>query len=179
MKNNGAIRKVMFIVLLSILGSYCIGSDQQDCMSEQTNYDGKSGSSVKNKVPKVKKISTSKNKASQAAPQKALKEKQKKKVIKVTTKEQKVASKQKTSQALKLVPSEIEAKKVPFIENVAEYNQVHGNDNACTDGRDDCVYDEHFFNDTWFTGKLDQDPTTHLDPDTRPMILIDDLATGA
>lgn len=156
MKNNGAIRKVMFIVLLSILGSYCIGSDQQDSMQGQTNFGGKGSASAKKKAPKVKKTSISKKKS-----------------LKVSPKKQ-------SSQIVKSVASQIKAqKKAPFITYFAKNDQVHGNDSACTDGRDDCVYDEHFFNDTWFTGKLDEDPTTHLDPDTNPMVLIDDLAAGA
>jgi hypothetical protein len=36
MKSYGAIRKVMLIVLLSILGSYCIGSDRNESMSSSS-----------------------------------------------------------------------------------------------------------------------------------------------
>ncbi len=35
MKNSGALRKVMLILLLSILGSYCIGSDAKN---SESNY---------------------------------------------------------------------------------------------------------------------------------------------
>ena len=43
---------------------------------------------------------------------------------------------------------------------------VHGNNDYCTDGTKNCIYNSEFFNDTWVTGKLDEDPTTHYDIDS-------------
>ncbi|MBV8661436.1 MAG: hypothetical protein JO129_04800, partial [Candidatus Dependentiae bacterium] len=39
MKNYGAIRKVMIMVLLSILGSYCIGAVDHKQVTEQNSFD--------------------------------------------------------------------------------------------------------------------------------------------
>jgi hypothetical protein len=51
----------------------------------------------------------------------------------------------------------------------------HSNDNnKCTDDREDCISNEEFFLDTWFTGKLDMDTKSHLDVDAAPMQFVQD-----
>ncbi len=131
MKSNGAIGKVMLIVLLSILGSYCFGSYQEE-------------------------------------------------EIKISLFGSVVES---TREVFVLVGSycqtlwanffdkleQLFGKEEPEVEIQMVDELVHGNDAYCTDGRKDCIYNSEFFNDTWVTGKLDDDPTTHLDIDTAPM----------
>ena len=132
MKNYGALRKIMLIVVLSILGSYCIGSTDDkkievssfeyamkltyDFFASAWNYCQVLWSKMVDKIQSF--FGNNKNK----------------------------------DVTIQMIDDE-----------------VHGNNRYCTDGRKDCVRNNEFFNDTWFTGKLDVDPTTHLDVDTAPM----------
>jgi hypothetical protein len=128
MKNYGALRKVMLIVALSILGSYCIGSqrDENVAMSKigyvlQVSYDACAsvGSYCQNLWAKLVEF--------------------------------------------------FDGYRTHEVEIQMVDERVHGNNLYCTDGRKDCIYNQEFFNDTWVTGKLDGDPTTHLDIDEAPM----------
>ena len=56
------------------------------------------------------------------------------------------------------------------IQNVQD--NVEGDRHYCTDGKKDCDYNTDFFRDTWFVGKIDEDPTTHYNVDEDPVRLV-------
>lgn len=58
------------------------------------------------------------------------------------------------------------------IQNIQD--DVHGDRHYCTDDEQDCQYNTDFFRDTWLTGEVDLDPTTHYDVDSDPMVLVQD-----
>lgn len=58
------------------------------------------------------------------------------------------------------------------IQNIQD--NVHGDRHYCTEGEKDCQYNTDFFRDTWLTGQVDLDPTTHYDVDSNPMVLVQD-----
>ncbi len=58
------------------------------------------------------------------------------------------------------------------IQNIQD--NVHGDRHYCTDGEQDCRYNTDFFRDTWFTGQVDLDSTTHYDVDSDPVVLVQD-----
>jgi hypothetical protein len=128
MKNYGALRKVMLIVALSILGSYCIGSQDDENVAISTldyvlqvSYDACAtvGNYCKNLWAKLVEF--------------------------------------------------VDGYRTHEVEIQMVDERVHGNNLYCTDGRKDCIFNQEFFNDTWVTGKLDGDATTHLDIDQAPM----------
>jgi len=57
-----------------------------------------------------------------------------------------------------------------IVQAVAE--DVHGNNYYCTENKEDCQFNEQFFNDTWYTGKINKDSTKFIDVDTDPMTLV-------
>src|SRR3989339_1017550 len=136
MKNYGALRKIMLIVVLSILGSYCIGSTEDkkiekssfeyamkltyDFFASTWNYCQILWSEMIDKLQSL------------------------------------FGGSKKHDVAIQMIDE-----------------RMHGNNGYCTDGQEDCVRNNEFFNDTWFTGKLDADPATHLDVDSAPMRYVD------
>ncbi len=135
MKTYGAVRKLMFILVLSILGSYCIGVDQQSHVKVAESYDV-----MKSTYGLVFSVGTYCYKL--------------------------------WSEILSKVMSAFdnnhnESVKIQMVEE-----NMHGNNDSCTDGKEDCIYNEEFFNDSWITGKVDEDPTTHLDIDGDPIVLV-------
>lgn len=137
MKKYGSIRKVMLMVLLSILGSYCIGSDLPED-TKMNSYD----IVMQSAYGFMQSIGTYCHKLWSEIAGKVYS-------IFYTHDDHKV-----------------------MIQSIDD--GVHGNEASCTDGRDDCVYNNRFFNDSYITGNLDVDPTTHLDWDSDPMTLIED-----
>lgn len=140
MKKYGAVRKVLLMVLLSILGSYCIGSD----------------------LPENKKMNSFD-------------------IVMQST----YGMVQSIGAYCHKLWSEITGKMHSFFYSKKDDHKVviqlvddsvHGNEAYCTDGRNDCVYNNRFFNDSYVTGALDEDSTTHLDWDSDPITLIEDDA---
>lgn len=168
MKNNGALRKVMLIVLLSILGSYCIGSDENKSMTMFDSamlYTYSFVTSLGNTCSKLWSEVVARAGAMLGSNHKKIDTVQKDNTVVIQkTSSQEDGSHKKTLDVQKELSED---------EHMLEHDAMHGNNYACTDGRADCVYNEDFFNDSWFTGKLDEDWTTHLDVDTRPMLLVD------
>ncbi len=136
MKNYGALRKIMLIVVLSILGSYCIGSTEDKKIEVSSfEYAMKLTYDLFASVGNYCQILW--------------------------------------SDLVDTIQSLFGRNKKHDVEIQMIDDEVHGNNEYCTDGQEDCHYNEEFFNDTWFKGTLDADPTTHLDVDVAPMRYVD------
>lgn len=152
MKSYGALRRVMLIVVLSILGSYCFGADRAQV--EQQNWFRSMGQSAYDMVVSVGSYCS-----------------------------------QLWSDFVDAVVDRFEARNGQTVKiqnigvtatndnNSEEY--PHGEDGKCTDGREDCEFLNHFFNDTYYkdvdrAGTMDMDDSSHYDVDADPMTLIYD-----
>ena len=130
MKNYGAIRKVMIMILLSILGSYCIGAADHKQVTEQKSLQDSFDSLKKSTYDMAASVG--------------------------------VYCKKLYFRAAHYVSS-IFYKNDNNIKIQNFTGDVTANLHYCTDGREDCEFNEKVFDDTFaFTGQLDIDPIIDL-----------------
>lgn len=134
MKSYGAIRKLLFIVVLSILGSYCIGSDRQQ-------------SGVVNSLEYALQVSYSAVASVGLYCQKLWSE---------------LVAKVIGSPHGSVVREQHAALESDVVVQMVD-DDVNSYRAYCTDDNDDCQYNVDFFTDTSLTGKLDEDPGSHYE----------------
>ena len=144
MKKNGAIQKLMIMVLLSVAGSYCIGSEHSEKV--EIRYFDSIETSVSRMIESVGMYCH--NVWSDIM--------------------DKLRSIFGDDQEVEIQGMKLARKKLP-VHRDNDFDTAHGFYSKCTDGRKDCYYNEEFFDDTYFTGKLDLDPKMSLDADADPM----------
>ena len=140
MKNNGAIRKLMVMIFLSILGSYCVGSDRAEKV--KIIYFDSMKTSVSSMVESIGQYCSE--------------------LV------DKIRSMFVSDQQVEIQSISLARKKLP-VHRDNDFDSSHGFYSKCTDGQKDCYFNEEFFDDTYFTGKLDLDPKMSLDADMDPM----------
>lgn len=144
MKNNGAIRKLMIMVLLSIFGSYCVGSEQSD--NVEKSYFDSMKSSVSSMVESMS-MYCQKTWSDTVS---------------------KFRSMFGNDQLVEIQRVNLGRKKLSARHD-NDFDTSHGYYSKCTDGQKDCYFNEEFFDDTYFTGRLDLDPATSLDLEADPI----------